>query len=1641
MWCTSDPPSPLVQPSIHVWHESRATEIVVPPSSTADVEAFPETRDSENEAFALADLPRVRTSSPDVPPPTTPVDIERIAAAASRWHAANPAGAFFDSALCVQEHLRWCYPDSGGHTVPEAQDDATEDEVTHDDEVDLVTAPAAPSGRSSSQMVEKTSLKANGSAQDSLLLDPHQTSLYAAASLPGTSWSGSGTSVTAPSTDHETTAYGEAALRRFFSEAIQQCYHQEDALHKAVADAEARLVREGVRALAVPTLALTHKPGRRTRSLPAIDVFNCDLPPSASAVLTPPVGVASSPLLAACADQISTTPIDSGVATLPLRKNIKRLMMAHLRSRVEADTASQHARDRNRLQELPYLVEDVVRYCGTLYALRHASNSHAVEDGSGHQAGITVPTPPCEEGDDTIPPTSSMVSSGGGGCPSHPYGDPSQLLYQRYPAPLFRSTSFAMETIRLLKWLRTWRGREPPTPNPCPTAVVTPSPPHDEATKTISETNVSQQVSNSEAQASGRHAARITAHPQGNGTPGSPAPCQVAFLKLFGMTAKASREDADPTPRATDAKRHKTEKDESSRATTGAIRNSFPAHTVAGGTITVPNAFSPLPPTHPTSQLVVEVDPTTAEVDAHTTTRTRHSLGQRAYEKYCQEWCNAVQGPFHGNAPPPMPPTAVPSPPTTASARVKAGCPVFQGLAKEPLLATGGVYCDAHGNRLRSVRLAKKDADRRALAAENRRKRATKRGYFDRAEDRTNCGSTDVLAADAAWACESRRLGEDRYRPHSRVPSSDSDDDQTAEDLTNIAVVCGPTGSGKTAAVYLAAQLLGFRVIEMNASVRRCPKTVERLLAELTRSHRLSGLRHSRAVVSIEEELLKLKRDNGAHVAKMLAGREASASAKAAKEVDERCRATRKAKKNVISADAVAAFFAPKKKANLGHADVKGPTATTVADDASAESATESPIPPVVIGNEEDSPDAAAPTATPHTLLLLEDADVLLGDESLKPFYAAIRDLALESKVPLVVTVSSPPATEPSALKGVRPFHYAHPSDTTLHHGAYHTDPHTLMEETDRCLGVEPDPLGAAASTVGSSNTGGSAGGAFPSAAVAAESAGSCVQVAMSATLASQYFGRRTPFTSLEPISRVALHAQLLAVAAVELGLVTARPSVAAAAPPPSLGAAAALCSAAPASHVDGACGVFNGEKAGGILEADILNGGVQASQSFRGGEAHKMDPAPRLPHRRRKGTGEANHPSHLCLGLEVDHTRRPVHLSDESSRSLFAGGLSTAAATPSNYTSNTASSPVPPKPWELGLRHPDRFIRLAAWLRRELFGPPASSLASLPSLAEAQSVAAGTTDVRYWLNRLHLALIQPKPMLEALCEEEGDGSKSRKHPMRKTTTVSAEAASAYDVQYGRYSGCLCDNSAHSPQYLRWQEEVMLDYTQDVLDELDTLDHPTSRISYSEPTAPPKKTSKCGKVQSKSKTTATPASPPSPLDPPAPTRSSGRLSDFFSPTATSSTAVIDSCQLSISPSSPTVSVDGTGSPHPLQLRTPWRALVDTHTPQPVGLVLPYGNRLRWLLALDRDDHGLEQGSVPGSLPVGTPSAERSISASSSSERLACFRAWWRRAKKAEAARRLVGGTGQGTYEDIIGFQSLLEPSPNTAATPHVVNSV
>ncbi|XP_056315828.1 ATPase family AAA domain-containing protein 5b [Danio aesculapii] len=79
--------------------------------------------------------------------------------------------------------------------------------------------------------------------------------------------------------------------------------------------------------------------------------------------------------------------------------------------------------------------------------------------------------------------------------------------------------------------------------------------------------------------------------------------------------------------------------------------------------------------------------------------------------------------------------------------------------------------------------------------------------------------------------------------------------DQVKE-LCNTVLITGPSGVGKTAAVYACAQELGFKVFEVNSSVLRCGRLLLSQLTEATQSHQMDLESIKPSALKTESEII-----------------------------------------------------------------------------------------------------------------------------------------------------------------------------------------------------------------------------------------------------------------------------------------------------------------------------------------------------------------------------------------------------------------------------------------------------------------------------------------------------------------------------------------------------------------------------------------------------------------------------------------------------------------------------------------------------------------------------------------------------------------------------------------------------------------
>jgi hypothetical protein len=202
---------------------------------------------------------------------------------------------------------------------------------------------------------------------------------------------------------------------------------------------------------------------------------------------------------------------------------------------------------------------------------------------------------------------------------------------------------------------------------------------------------------------------------------------------------------------------------------------------------------------------------------------------------------------------------------------------------------------DSRGGR-HSARIARKEAMERQREEEDERARQQQRGYF----------SNDTSALGGS-VCTAGGEGS----------------------MTNLVVISGPSGIGKTAAAYYAAGRMGYRVVEINTSTKRSPKHLEKLIAEATQSRQIQN---NGSRTAGRSELEKWKAETEERMRAEAAAADAARLLLAAQEAEQRAKdeaieamaaelARKNAKRaagvkreNVISKAAIASFFQPRVK-------------------------------------------------------------------------------------------------------------------------------------------------------------------------------------------------------------------------------------------------------------------------------------------------------------------------------------------------------------------------------------------------------------------------------------------------------------------------------------------------------------------------------------------------------------------------------------------------------------------------------------------------------------------------------------------------------------------------------------------------------
>ncbi|XP_023126606.2 ATPase family AAA domain-containing protein 5 [Amphiprion ocellaris] len=240
--------------------------------------------------------------------------------------------------------------------------------------------------------------------------------------------------------------------------------------------------------------------------------------------------------------------------------------------------------------------------------------------------------------------------------------------------------------------------------------------------------------------------------------------------------------------------------------------------------------------------------------------------------------------------------------------------------------------------------------------------------------------------------------------------SNDSDwdcgeeDSQDLEDMCNTMLITGPTGVGKTAAVYACAQELGFKVFEVNASSQRSGRLILSQLKEATQSHQVD----SQGVNAHKPSYFNsYGTSSSAGAAKPgTSPRKVNSPRRVVSSPRKHPQSPRGSKRGNLAPTSLANFF------KMGQPANKEPPNTTKNEKtaASKKKANEgvgkqtAKLSAAATLKEKNSEEQSKKTAT--SLILFEEVDVIFDDDS--GFLAAIKTFMTTTKRPVILTTSDP---------------------------------------------------------------------------------------------------------------------------------------------------------------------------------------------------------------------------------------------------------------------------------------------------------------------------------------------------------------------------------------------------------------------------------------------------------------------------------------------------------------------------------------------------------------------------------------------------------------------------------------------------------
>ncbi|KAM7372104.1 hypothetical protein PAMP_009299 [Pampus punctatissimus] len=263
------------------------------------------------------------------------------------------------------------------------------------------------------------------------------------------------------------------------------------------------------------------------------------------------------------------------------------------------------------------------------------------------------------------------------------------------------------------------------------------------------------------------------------------------------------------------------------------------------------------------------------------------------------------------------------------------------------------------------------------------------------------------------WKLRADREERNKQKDKKQEGSNDSDwdcggvDSQDGEDmLCNTMLITGPTGVGKTAAVYACAQELGFKVFEVNASSQRSGRLILSQLKEATQSHQVD----TQGVNTHKPTYFNSYSTSSSTGTARLGSspRKVNSPRRVVSSPRKHPQSPRGAKRGGLAPTSLANFFKTtnKEPPNPKKNEQKAASKKTMKANEGADKHEDATVKSFAgaTPKEKNKENQSKKTAT--SLILFEEVDVIFDDDS--GFLAAIKTFMTTTKRPVILTTSDP---------------------------------------------------------------------------------------------------------------------------------------------------------------------------------------------------------------------------------------------------------------------------------------------------------------------------------------------------------------------------------------------------------------------------------------------------------------------------------------------------------------------------------------------------------------------------------------------------------------------------------------------------------